>query len=286
MGQIRRKLFKNFEEIGAFSTVYRAKLIDPKLIDSNSDTESVELNILKANDEALSKSYLKETKVLEFADSGTLRNYLKANQNFSWFDKLHLSHQLADAIKYMYSADVAHRDLLRCAFVGKSSLHPPYERHYMNALCLHILRSGREAPIEGTPSQYFALFTENVLELIKLRVNSGPDVSFEEFLVDKVIKMIDKFAKKGSEPQLDQYQHEAVEILSFNAKIISILRICNDIVSSKLIPLTNIKEIIKSGQDSDEQSKKFVDHVLSILFKLEKKRAKPIFAKNIYNEVS
>ncbi|CAG8807146.1 12470_t:CDS:2, partial [Gigaspora margarita] len=84
-----------------------------------------------------------------------------------------------------------------------------------------------------------------------------------------------------SEPQLDQWQHEVVKILSFSAKILKtnklrsyqLLRICNDIVSSKLIPLPNIKEIIKLGLDSDEQnvlSKKFVDHVLGILSKLEK----------------
>ncbi|CAG8571195.1 9728_t:CDS:2 [Gigaspora rosea] len=113
-------------------------------------------------------------------------------------------------------------------------------------------------------------------------MREGPDVSFEEFLVDKVIKMmLDKFAKKGSEPQLDQWQHEVVKVLSFSAKILKtnklrsyqLLRICNDIVSSKLIPLPNIKEIIKLGLDSDEQnvlSKKFVDHVLGILSKLEK----------------
>ncbi|CAG8813851.1 12062_t:CDS:2 [Gigaspora margarita] len=59
----------------------------------------------------------------------------------------------------------------------------------------------------------------------------GQDGSFEECLVNKVIKMmLDKFAKKGSEPQLDQWQH---------------------------------LEIIKLGLGSDEQnvlSKKFVNH--------------------------
>ncbi|CAG8820665.1 32276_t:CDS:1, partial [Racocetra persica] len=109
-----------------------------------------------------------------------------------------------------------------------------------------------------------------------------PDISFEEFLVDKVIKtMLDKIVKKGGEPQLDQWQHEVVKILSFSAKILKpnklrsyqLLRICNDIVSSKLIQLSSLKEIIKLGLVSDEQnvlSKKFVDHVLGILSKLEK----------------
>ncbi|CAG8831654.1 14052_t:CDS:1, partial [Cetraspora pellucida] len=108
------------------------------------------------------------------------------------------------------------------------------------------------------------------------------DVSFEEFLVDKVIKMtLDKIVKKGDELQLDQWQHEVVKILSFSAKILKsnklrsyqLLRICNDIVSSKLIQLSSLKEIIKLGLIFDEQnvlSRKFVDHVLNILPKLEK----------------
>ncbi|KAF0487085.1 e3 ubiquitin-protein ligase [Gigaspora margarita] len=138
--------FKDFEEIGAgaFATVYRAKLIEPKLIDANLDTEYVALKIFKANDEASLKILLREIKlqkrvdmydkiirfygltktqvsqfdrklsyvlVLEFAGSGTLRNYLRENQSFSWFDKLHLAQQLADAINHMHLADVVHRDL-------------------------------------------------------------------------------------------------------------------------------------------------------------------------------
>ncbi|KAF0550870.1 e3 ubiquitin-protein ligase [Gigaspora margarita] len=113
-------------------------------------------------------------------------------------------------------------------------------------------------------------------------MHERPDVLSEEFPVDKVIKMmLDKFAKKDSEPQLDQWQHEAAKILLFSAKILKtnklrlyqLLHICNDIVSSELIPLPNIKEIIKLGLEFDEQnvlSKKFVDHVLGILSKLEK----------------
>ncbi|KAF0407964.1 kinase-like domain-containing protein [Gigaspora margarita] len=132
--------FKDFEEIGAgaFATVYRANLIDPKLINSNLDTEYVALKIFKANDEASLKILLREIKlqrkvdmydkiirfygltktkvsqfdrklsyvlVLELADSGTLRNYLQQNQKFGWFDKLHLAQQLVDAINHMHSAD-------------------------------------------------------------------------------------------------------------------------------------------------------------------------------------
>ncbi|KAF0550871.1 e3 ubiquitin-protein ligase [Gigaspora margarita] len=142
--------FKDFKEIGAgaFSTVYRAKIIDSQSIDSNSDIEYVALKSFKANDDASLKVLLREIKlqkkvdmydkiirfygltkttkvtqfdskpsyvyalVLEFADSGTLSNYLQKNQSLSWFDKLHLAQQLADAIDHMYSADVHSNNIL------------------------------------------------------------------------------------------------------------------------------------------------------------------------------
>ncbi|CAG8435114.1 11795_t:CDS:10, partial [Scutellospora calospora] len=113
-------------------------------------------------------------------------------------------------------------------------------------------------------------------------VRERSDITFEEFLIDKVIKTkLDQIVRKDSAPQLDQWQHEVVKILSLSAKVLKtnklrsyqLLRICNDIVSSKLIELPNIKDIIKLGLASDEQnvlSKKFIDHVLGILSKLEK----------------
>ncbi|CAG8503791.1 15158_t:CDS:10 [Dentiscutata erythropus] len=76
----------------------------------------------------------------------------------------------------------------------------------------------------------------------------GCDVS-EEFLIDKIIS-------EDNATQLDQWQHEVVKILSFSAKILKtnklrsyqLLCICNDIISSKLLQLPNIKEIIKLGE--------------------------------------
>ncbi|KAF0550849.1 hypothetical protein F8M41_023844 [Gigaspora margarita] len=115
------------------------------------------------------ESKLSYVLVLEFADSGTLRNYLKANQNFKVVEKLLLKE--------------LHHNIL-----------------------LYLPECPRKRP-----------------RIDKVTCELRARCFIEEFLVDKVIKMIDKFAKKGSEPQLDQYQHEAVEILSFNAKIISIV---------------------------------------------------------------
>ncbi|CAG8807890.1 34630_t:CDS:2, partial [Racocetra persica] len=90
-----------------------------------------------------------------------------------------------------------------------------------------------------------------------------PGVTFEIFLVDKVIEMmLDKILRKDNAIQLGKWQQEVVKILSLSAKILKtnklrsyqLLHICYDIVSSKLIQLSNIKEIVNFGLDSDEQN--------------------------------
>ncbi|GBC02998.1 hypothetical protein RclHR1_04920007 [Rhizophagus clarus] len=50
--------------------------------------------------------------VAEYADSGTLRNYLSEHfENLTWNDKLNLSFQLANAISYLHDKEVVHYDL-------------------------------------------------------------------------------------------------------------------------------------------------------------------------------
>ncbi|CAG8735165.1 18733_t:CDS:10, partial [Dentiscutata erythropus] len=49
--------------------------------------------------------------VLEFADGGTLRNYIRESPDLSWSDKFRLALQLAEAIMHMHSKDIVHRDL-------------------------------------------------------------------------------------------------------------------------------------------------------------------------------
>ncbi|RIA79730.1 kinase-like domain-containing protein, partial [Glomus cerebriforme] len=50
--------------------------------------------------------------VLEYADNGTLRNYLKENfENLNWNDKLSLAFQLAYAVSCLHGEGIMHRDL-------------------------------------------------------------------------------------------------------------------------------------------------------------------------------
>jgi serine/threonine protein kinase len=51
--------------------------------------------------------------VLEYADNGTLKTYLKKQFNkLDWNDKYQLSFQLASAVAFLHESDIIHRDLV------------------------------------------------------------------------------------------------------------------------------------------------------------------------------
>lgn len=51
--------------------------------------------------------------VIEYADSGSLQNYLKKNFiNLTWNDKYNLAYQLACAILCLHNEGIIHRDLV------------------------------------------------------------------------------------------------------------------------------------------------------------------------------
>ena len=50
---------------------------------------------------------------MEYADSGTLQNYLKENfNNLTWNDKLNLALQLAHAVSHLHNKGIIHCDLV------------------------------------------------------------------------------------------------------------------------------------------------------------------------------
>jgi serine/threonine protein kinase len=50
---------------------------------------------------------------MEYADSGTLRKYLKEKfENLTWNDKFDLAFQLAHAISCLHDKGIVHRDLV------------------------------------------------------------------------------------------------------------------------------------------------------------------------------
>ena len=56
--------------------------------------------------------------VIEYADSGTLRNYLKENfHTMNWDDKYRLAYQIATAVECLHNEGIIHRDLvIECTY--------------------------------------------------------------------------------------------------------------------------------------------------------------------------
>ncbi|EXX72244.1 uncharacterized protein OCT59_008524 [Rhizophagus irregularis] len=131
------KHFNNIQEIGSegFGKVYRANwksfhnhLALKSFLNFNNITVKKIVNginlqheidfheniihfcgITTANQNNNSKNYLL---VMEYADSGTLRNYLSERfNNLTWNNKLELAFQLANAISYLHNKDIIHCDL-------------------------------------------------------------------------------------------------------------------------------------------------------------------------------
>jgi serine/threonine protein kinase len=50
---------------------------------------------------------------MEYADSGTLKDYLKETfNNLTWNDKYNLAYQLACAVSCLHNEGIVHRDLV------------------------------------------------------------------------------------------------------------------------------------------------------------------------------
>ena len=50
---------------------------------------------------------------MEYADNGTLRSYLKKNnENLTWDDRFNLAFQLAHAVSCLHDEGIVHRDLV------------------------------------------------------------------------------------------------------------------------------------------------------------------------------
>ncbi|CAB4495559.1 unnamed protein product [Rhizophagus irregularis] len=93
--------------------------------------------------------------VMEYANSGTLRSYLKENFNrLTWDDKYNLAYQLSSAVSHLHNTGIVHRDL-----------HSYNILIHNNAIKLADFglskRIGlRETIVPGTPEKYIKIYTK------------------------------------------------------------------------------------------------------------------------------
>ncbi|CAB5345877.1 unnamed protein product [Rhizophagus irregularis] len=105
--------------------------------------------------------------VIEYADSGTLRSYLKQHfENLTWTDKFELALQLSSAVLCLHDQGIAHRDL----HSNNVLIHQSVIKLTDFGLSKRIEESSNiqpklhekvtEAPISDTPEDYIKLYTD------------------------------------------------------------------------------------------------------------------------------
>ncbi|GBC22427.2 kinase-like domain-containing protein [Rhizophagus irregularis DAOM 181602=DAOM 197198] len=86
--------------------------------------------------------------VMEYADGGNLRCYLKENfTKLSWDDKYKMAHQLSCAVSCLHNEGIVHRDLHSC-------------EQYDIGLALDISQGHRETVVPDTPDEYVKIYTK------------------------------------------------------------------------------------------------------------------------------
>ncbi|CAB4413902.1 unnamed protein product [Rhizophagus irregularis] len=195
-GKVYRARWKNTEQYFALKSFKNSNSEDPKqneitikeIVSELKAQRDVDFhnNIIKFHGITVSEKENKPKKyllVLQFANGGSLRNYLKENFDMlSWRNKINLAYQLAGAVSCLHDEGIIHRDLhsgnkfsIESPYILDeksdvysigvllweiSSGHPPFEEIEQYALMLKVLQGIREKPIPDTPTEYVDLYTE------------------------------------------------------------------------------------------------------------------------------
>ncbi|GBC49695.2 kinase-like domain-containing protein [Rhizophagus irregularis DAOM 181602=DAOM 197198] len=101
--------------------------------------------------------------VMEYANGGTLREYLKEHfDNLTWNNKFNMAFQLACAILCLHDEGIIHRDLhsknvlVHQNIVKLADFGKPYDV----CLAINISQGLRETPIPDTPEDYVNIYTD------------------------------------------------------------------------------------------------------------------------------
>ncbi|CAB4438045.1 unnamed protein product [Rhizophagus irregularis] len=91
--------------------------------------------------------------VMEYADGGSLRNYLKENfSKLTWDDKYLMAYQLACAVSCLHDEKIIHRDL----HSGNILVH----KNTIKLADFEISQGLRETVVPDTPNEYVEIYTK------------------------------------------------------------------------------------------------------------------------------
>ncbi|CAB5350833.1 unnamed protein product [Rhizophagus irregularis] len=290
------KEFQNIRRIGsgAFSNVYRANWessntvialksfrTDSCIIEIVNELQLLHLtqfhaNIIRFfgitkrksndNEDDLNPDYLL---ILEYADSGTLRNYLKKNFNkLDWDMKIKFAIQIADAVLCLHQKNIIHRDL-----------HSNNILIHQNIIKLadfglsQILNGKRETPTSDTPIDFIKIYNEcwqdnpdnrpdmqqvfSELKLINLNI-IGETKTLSEINDDFTIDDSDKFGINGISNSLssNSLTSSGITNITLQAKIDKLMEEYDNMLTDK-ISITN-----DDDNDDDENYKKIIEELL------------------------
>ncbi|GBC15199.2 kinase-like domain-containing protein [Rhizophagus irregularis DAOM 181602=DAOM 197198] len=151
--------------------------------------------------------------VIEYADGGTLRNYLKKSfTDLTWNNKYNLAYQLACGVSCLHNEGIVHNDL-------HSGQRPFYveDEEYDIGLVLEISQGFRETPVTGTPEDYVNLYTKcwdgepdnrpTIYQVVDWLKTNVPD-NFESQTNENTNERIDWIEKAIEEEYLQYYDYK------------------------------------------------------------------------------
>ncbi|CAB5216210.1 unnamed protein product [Rhizophagus irregularis] len=105
----------------------------------------------KGNQHEAFKKYLL---VMEYADGGSLKKFLKENKDITWKDKCKLAYQLSCAVACLHDEGIVHRDL----HSNNVLVHQGNIKLADFGLSKKV--GSRESTVPGTPADYVKLYSE------------------------------------------------------------------------------------------------------------------------------
>ncbi|CAB5217551.1 unnamed protein product [Rhizophagus irregularis] len=146
------KKYKSFNKEAIINEIYLTGMVNPHQ------------NIIQFYGVTKLKDEMNYSLVLEYADGGTLRNYLRNTITFEWDIQLRFSKEIASAISWLHDdKEIIHGDLHpNNILIHKDTIKLADFGHKLEIIQVKqdILNGNREIPIQNTNNKFVSLYKE------------------------------------------------------------------------------------------------------------------------------